>query len=280
MPASPLLPAWLTEFLPEVTEPHVVSLGPDKTLILTAPDGTITPYPGPAEVSDATRGLDLAIEREVYEAYGEDPDMTLGIFFPTGRNLSGMLMAFSDKDRLHLLESAYSAALEATIRYEADPTSFYAAYDFIDSHPAFWTCEDGGWFWRTSGHCARVDQMVMRVDREEDNAEAYPQGYVIALETGAHVGPDEHTGVEHAYTAHYHDYRLDVYALTFEEAYVKLAALVHKFFNPDGTERPDVAHDKPEWVEELERRVQDFEEDRVLDGIEAATLEAEGKSDQ
>ena len=59
--------------------------------------------------------------------------------------------------------------------------------------------------------------------------------------------------------AHYHDYRLDVWADTFEQAFIELAAMVHKFFDHQGVERPDVPHVKPAWALELQEIITDVE---------------------
>jgi hypothetical protein len=50
---------------------------------------------------------------------------------------------------------------------------------------------------------------------------------VIYLETGSHLNKVEDGGK--LYQEHYHDYRLDVWANTFEQAFIKLAAMVYKF---------------------------------------------------
>jgi hypothetical protein len=56
---------------------------------------------------------------------------------------------------------------------------------------------------------------------------------------------------------------LDIYAQTFEEAVVLLAQKVDKFFDIDGTERPDVEYEKSEIEKTLEERVKDLPEQPV-----------------
>lgn len=50
---------------------------------------------------------------------------------------------------------------------------------------------------------------------------------MIYLETGSHLNKVEDGGK--LYQEHYHDYRLDVWADTFEQAFIKLAAMVLSF---------------------------------------------------
>ena len=75
----------------------------------------------------------------------------------------------------------------------------------------------------------------------------------ICLETGAHV--DKVSDSVKIYQEHYHDYRLDVCADSFEQAFIQLAELLYKFFDNHGIERPDVEYLKPQWVLELEQQV-------------------------
>ena len=79
---------------------------------------------------------------------------------------------------------------------------------------------------------------------------------MIYLETGSHLNKVEDGGK--LYQEHYHDYRLDVWANTFEQAFIKLAAKVYKFFDHQGVERPNVPHIKPAWVLELDERIAEF----------------------
>lgn len=263
--SKPILPEWLIEELPEVQPAAVISMAGEK-IRLTTPDGEVTDFDTLQEVHDATRQIQFTIEDEVYTAHGEEPQ-GFGLFFSVSKHFSSALMSLTDADRLRMLESAYEHSLRNHIRYQADP-SFYNSYHFVSTHPAFWYrhashAEQFPWDWETGGYCDKVSQYVMRVDKEEDNPEAFPQGYVIALEAGSHVATEDPHFKRPSYTSHYHDYRLDVYELTFEAAFIELARLVDKFFYIDGTEKPDVDHVKPSWIVELEERVADL--DRIRD---------------
>lgn len=232
------LPTWLTSILPPLREPIVLSMAGDE-FKLTAPSGETSTFTTLVEVRDALGNEDVKIEPEVFVANGDDADgLNMGLIFSISEHFSGTILGMTDEERLDGLERAYAYSQDCAKTYEAEPNSFLNSYNFLDAHPAFWTTRHGDFDWDTAGHGQRIDHMVMKDDAGN---------VVIALETGAHVEP--------AMDSHYHDYRLDVYAATFEEAYVKLAAAVHKFFAPDGEDRGDVEHDKPAWVEELEVRV-------------------------
>lgn len=276
-----ILPEWLAAELPEVEPPSVVSMAGEKIRV-TTPDGEYEDYDSLQETYDASRQLKLIIEDEVYRAYDQEPN-SFGLFFSTSKHFSSALLSLTDADRLRVLESAYEHSLRCHIRYQADPASFYNAYHFVDAHPAFWHrhaewAERFPWDWETAGHCARVSQYVMKVEKEEDNPEAYPQGYVIALETGCHVETVDPHFPRPAYTSHYHDYKLDVYELTFELAFIELARLVDKFFYIDGTKKEDVDHVKPAWIVELEYRMEELDRIRDEEVGEGEPLDGDSES--
>lgn len=79
---------------------------------------------------------------------------------------------------------------------------------------------------------------------------------VIYLETGSHLNKVEDGSK--LYQEHYHDYRLDVWADTFEQAFIELAAMVYKFFDHQGIERLDVPHIEPAWVLELQESMKEL----------------------
>jgi hypothetical protein len=115
------------------------------------------------------------------------------------------------------------------------------------------------WRWETSGYCAKIDLTPFR-DGGGD--------IVITLEAGQHVpteqrhikidGEQRWVTVLNTYWTHFHDYRLDTWAPTYEDGIVHLARLVDRFFDTYGDERPGVDHDVPQWVAELERRAADL----------------------
>lgn len=268
--STPSLPAWLLEVLPAPAPAAVLTMG-DKGLEARYPDGGVELLKDLGSAYESLHGQDFAIDDSVHLAYPENSLGSLGLTVASRPGFSTLFLGMTDNDRLLVLENAYEESLRAHIRYKATP-NFFNAYHYVDTHPAFWTrfpeaVESRPYDWNTSGHCERVSQFVMKIESEEQNPEAYPQGYVVALETGAHVETHDEHFARPAYTVHYHDYRLDVYALTFEDAFVRLAAELDRFFYPDGSEKPDVPHEKPAWVLDLEARIAEIEKrDEATDG--------------
>jgi hypothetical protein len=87
----------------------------------------------------------------------------------------------------------------------------------MDKHPMFWyQTEHGSWV-DEYGH-STLSTDVFMVDGKVR----------IGLEGGSTVPRTTH---------HYHDYKLDVYADTFEEAYIAFAAKIHQHHDLDGTDR-------------------------------------------
>lgn len=141
-----------------------------------------------------------------------------------------LLISFTDAERISLAKNNYLNFLFSTERYYNNRNDFYMAFLWVKHHPAFWyrhreeyqeweTNYSGFWF---------------EITKNKDNDVVY------MLEAGAAIEP--------ARLSHYHDLRLDVYASSFEEAYIQLAALVDKFFNLDGSERENVSY-KPSELE-------------------------------
>jgi len=110
--------------------------------------------------------------------------------------------------------------------YLADPENWYLAYHFIEHHPIFWSrryWKDGVDFdWNTNAGQTGMWQGVSMNNGKP----------VVMLEHGAAVGP--------SFTMHYHDHKMDVWADSFEDAYVQYAKNVHKYFTLDGYAREGV----------------------------------------
>lgn len=238
-----ILPSWITDLLPEPVEPHVISLeGED--LVLTGPGEKEVNFGSDFQgLSSATRNVDVIFNEEVQEKFGIDRH-TLGLTFPASKTSTGVIMSHTDQDRLRSLEGDFEDSLRHSLKYQADPSDFYNSYYLVDTHPVFWLCYDvekSPWYWRTTGHAETLSQYV-----DKNNGQI-----VIGLETGSHVEPD--------FKGHYHDYRLDVYADTFENAFIELAAMVNKFHYPDGTDKLEVDHIKPQWIVDLEDRIKEID---------------------
>lgn len=236
-----ILPEWLTKCLPP-HKPRVVISWRDGAFHATGDDFEVT-------------GNNL---QELYDEYNSDEvDVVLddsvnghggnlmgGMFFceaEPGAKTARLLLGMDDEEREALLKSKYKSFMECQHpAYIADPGNWVFAYNWLQHHPVFWyrTEVEPTSRWITDDG---LKSLWVAVSTRDNGTP------VVMMEHGAHVEDD--------YTHHYHDFRLDVYASNFEDGYVQTAKLVHKFFNPDGTEREGVEYEKSELELELERRV-------------------------
>lgn len=252
---TPTLPLWLEEVLPEPTEPHRLStLVEDgvRILRLTSPAGEVADFCSVREVDESKRvnSLDLSIEKEVYEIFG-DGLRRFGLRYEVDNpNHVGMLLAYSDAKRRGSLERAYADSLEAQQLYAWDPQDFARSWRFIDSHPAFWTAQDldsHPWYWETEGYCSKLRQYVSANEAG---------GYLVQLEAGGHVEYAASPGST-AYREHYSDWRLEVRRESFEAAIIELAFRVFHSFDSEGNSRDEDSfpYELPGWMKDLREQI-------------------------
>lgn len=232
------LPEWMKPHIPEPTEP--IRIGYENNeYVVVEPNNKRTTYKNLEEAYDYSReNGDTIIEESVPE-YDE-----MFIMVPMENGRKRIILSFCDKDRLYLLEMDYENFLKTADEYHKNPTIFFNAYNYIDGHPAFWTMcgeKTPTYEWNRS-HIRSIWSAPLSDDKGN---------LVWALETGAHT-PD--------FRSHYHDLRLDTYAPTIEEAYIKLAAKISKFYNDDGTEKTGVVYEKSETELLLEERMSEYYE--------------------
>lgn len=118
---------------------------------------------------------------------------------------------------------------------------FLAAYHFLAGHPAFWKRprpDDYPNEWSTDGGVSTIWSYPQR--RENGSI-------CMMMETGSMMPPMRNH--------RYHDLRLDTYEDTYELGIIATAKKVHKFFDLDGSERPDVEYKKSKLELELEERM-------------------------
>lgn len=156
----------------------------------------------------------------------------------------------------------YLTWLNGTVRYYLeDPNDFLTAYYFLDSHPAFWyqpRPEEYPHQWQTG---SAISNMWIQPTKNSKGE------LVFMMECGATVPGTSH---------HYHDLKLDVYAPSYNDAIIQTAALVHKFFDLDGSKRPDVDYEKSELEKTLEERLAAYEKavkDAEVDADKDAAVE-------
>jgi hypothetical protein len=251
--------------------------------VAVGPDGTATPLgPDLEDAYDAVCGdpADVAFDPSVFQHLPEGAHSFLGssIGVPTqdGSGSVRLLLAHTDEDRLRSLEDAWDDFLDADAAWRPNPADFYNSWTWLDRHPAFWIRSvrtlpgdedwdhDRLWRWETSGYCAKIYLVPFRDDDGQ---------VVVSLEAGGRVRTEQrHIAVDgerqwvtllNTYWTHFHDYRLDTQAPTYEDGIVHLAGLVDRFFDTEGNERPGVDHEVPQWVAELESRIADRPHDKA-----------------
>jgi hypothetical protein len=239
------LPDWLSSILPDPEIPVLLQFDNHQYLSVY-PDGVIEKFSNveTAYKSIKKSGFTVKFDNSL-------PELTYpGGGIITLPNGSSCISITSDT-RKRLLEESYSGWFNGSgKRYSEGDTSFIGSYDFLDGHPCFWTRREDRdsidkypYEWKTNGH---VNKFWFEIDRSEDR----PNGIVFMMECGAHAVPD--------YTHHYRDFRFDVWADSFEDAVIQTAALIHKFFNLDGSDRENVEYEKSELELDIESSIEDF----------------------
>lgn len=224
------VPTWLDELLPEWRTPALLRVNSDKSALeLKLPDGVLIPigFDELHKVNAAAGEHDIDISSEVYEHCNQNPRLKWLSYPDENSNFLVLIFSTTDKRRYKWLASSYHDFLGFAEAFEKEP-NFHNAYHFLDTHPAFWTCQDitvNPWVWDTYGHCSRIEHNVFIEDGKT----------MVMMETGEHVAsPDVFSP---PYKQHYHDPDLDTIAESFEEAFIELATLVARNFNNDGSKK-------------------------------------------
>lgn len=174
-------------------------------------------------------------------------DKGLGsLFVPIeGSKNSRMLISHTDSDSISLDYMSYIYFLKTAREYLQNPNDFLTAWYFVDTHPFAWHIHEAGSYdWAQKGHVSKV---WLQPSLNKENTVTF------MLETGAAIDPDR--------TNHYHDLRLDIYAPTYNDSIIKLAAKIHKFFYLDGVERENIEYQKSALELELEQAFEDYNDD-------------------
>lgn len=175
---------------------------------------------------------------------------TMGKIQPTlfvenpGKHTGTMLISHTSEDSLYLDKDHYLEFLKTAETYLTDPEDFLTAWYFLASHPYAWYRYDADKEHSWLKH--ELTSKIWVAPTKNDDGEL-----VFMMEAGAAVPPER--------TSHYHDLRLDVYADSYESGIVQLAALVHKFYYLDGSERKDVEYEKSELELTLEQRLEEIQ---------------------
>lgn len=247
------LPKWLKELLPEPALPAAIKFRDGEYFVHYPENGE---YPESA-ISGSFESIVEAYEsintRETDPIF--DPSLPelkdrhnrsgmISVKSDLGSGFSRVLISSTENDHLNILRYNYDQWQNSAPQYLANPDDFLMAYYFLDGHPCFWTREltsqgehRDPFSWKMSGHAMNLWSMP-QLSKENST------GVTFMMEAGSHIAP--------AYTSKYHDLRLDVYGNSYEDAIIKTAALVHKFFDLEGNERENVEYEKSQLEVELE----------------------------
>lgn len=247
----PKLPEWLLNELPEPQEPATIEFKNDKYVAISPAQEEID-FKTVDEAYDHAQKewkLEVVFDTSLPEHTGEFNNSM--IWGKKTKNGVRGLFSSSDEGNFKDLEEDYEEFLKLAEEYNNNPNDFKTVYRFVDTHPAFWNRPNINlpWYWMTEGHCALHNgKLTIEPLFKEDGS------YAWVIETGAHVEPE--------YTDRYHDYKLDSYGSTVEEAYIKLAENIAKFYNVDGTAKKDVPHVKPQWILDVEKSMAKYSENK------------------
>lgn len=137
------------------------------------------------------------------------------------RGIPEMALSFGHSVELSsygLVNSSYEEFKFCEKAYLEDPENSGTAYNFINTHPMFWykKKDNGrGRIYITSDEGWERTSILVTIDKTPSGK----RETVVMLETGP---------------GNYHDYNLDVYAPTFDDAIVKLAQLIHTHYDSHG----------------------------------------------
>lgn len=135
-----------------------------------------------------------------------------------------LFLSFTSQDEIYLEYSNYFSYLKDSLNYLKNPKDFMNAWHFLDNHPFAWMrkIHNNKTYWVKDQNISK-----MWLQPSFDNNKI-----TFMMEAGAAIEPNR--------SSTYHDLRLDVYASSYNNAIIEMAALVHKFFHLDGTERENV----------------------------------------
>jgi len=269
---APNIPDWLLGLLPPVQPPDVMFCQGDDIMLRRA-NGVVNLGTDFKEAYAQANVLtdNMEFDPELVDKYADGERLTDGFFFIPSDFGSQLIMATTDAEKLRRIEWTYEKWLKVYEQWRQDKTKFMSAYHMVSMHPAFWTranrikasdprwTPEELWEWNTGDYAGK---MWIR----PASSQQMPEEYYFMAEAGGHIANPErwHGGklvqILGDYTETYHDLRLDVYAKTYEGAFIEMALLVDKFFAPDGTERENVEYEKSPLERDLDKATEELEE--------------------
>ncbi|MBC9705998.1 MAG: hypothetical protein H9W81_13700 [Enterococcus sp.] len=149
------------------------------------------------------------------------------LFLKAGEDgTSRLLMGRNANEELMSVAYAYYQFLVAARKWYQNPADFFASYDFLTRHPAFWHLEKStnpviGDSWVTDD--GLTDLTIFTFVREADGK------HYVGLEAGGVVRPEN--------TRFWRNDGMDIFAPTMDQAYIDLAAALDKQYDLAGNAR-------------------------------------------
>jgi len=218
---SNILPDWVFEPMPKNYRPLAT--------IYYSHDDSLFKAAGATSSSDKIEDLYSELKNKNYDVFISDNiPKRFGSFLVQGlflcpeddKGSSQALFSTSSREAVQSLEEDLTDFV--TIKhpeYEENSHDWVLAHNWLSYHPAFWR-HSFDFHWDIDDGLRDLDVNVFY------DSDLQP---CCALELGEHLPPE--------YKSRYYDPRLDASGRTFEEAIVKLAKNVNKYFTPMGVER-------------------------------------------
>jgi len=143
------------------------------------------------------------------------------------------------------IEDDYRDFIECHLaEYDKNPDDFMTAYEFLNNHPTFWTrlIKDRSKYNRKDYISWHTHEGISTLYASPIPKEITSKEYDWCMEGGAHVERDDHEIP--AYTTCYHDWKLDSWGASYEEACINFAKNVRKHLPLDGSPRESTKEDK------------------------------------
>jgi hypothetical protein len=163
-------------------------------------------------------------------------------------DIKGSQPSVIDADDVFLWSTAQTDRIaqweKIVARYEADPHNYVNAWQYLDSHPAFWMfapfagdqrlheryLEDSGGVGRCfSLYAVRVSPLTLRIE-DDEHLNTMDE---VWIEGGKYPWPGTRHGDHPVGEVTFHDYALDTGGPTFETAFVRMAHNVATTYGHD-----------------------------------------------
>ncbi len=175
----------------------------------------------------------------------DDANPYTGIYFvppAEGANSSRMLISHTDRDSLALIKYHYYEFLKLDARYHENVEDWVKAYSWLQGHPAFYHRREefmNDWIMDNG-----LKGMWVDVERDRKG------NSIVSLEHGEWLNEDRTGGP-------CHNFKLDSYGSTFEEAYIALAKNVDTHFDVDGNSR-NIDVELPDYLKVVYERLDSY----------------------